>query len=551
MKMIDYKDMKLGIRAVVLGLIFSSCSLDIEETDSVITEQADVFDGVEDAKAAVDGLYATLSGGGQMDTQEELYAITEVTTDEQLVPTRGTDWGDNGVWRTLHTHEWSNTHRDIVNLWNNKNGLVLKASEVLDELSEDSPNQSAEQKGHASFMRAYCMWIIMDAFGQVPFREPTDPQDVLPIVMTRSEAYNMIIDDLTFAIANLPASNPVATAKNRAVKATARLLMARVKLNSIVYNGAYASSDLQDVVDLVDAIEAEGYALTDDYFDIFSGPTYENTDVIWAVSTGVGSKMWNSLHYNQGSKDNTGGGWNGFTTLAEFYDKFEGPAETNAIGSGQEERRGYTQTPESTNKTNAGFGYGFQFGQMYGWRYDTEEGGESPAPDKIGDTDEFVDEEGHFVTLTNRTGAPLVFTKELTGLTGNNEVTGMRLLKYSPQNGAFQSGTVVFRFADAYLMRAEAKYRMGETGTALAEVNALRAMRDNTPPLAALTDQEMLDERGRELYLEYVRRTDMIRFGVFKDARGFKQAGDGHTDIFPIPSAALLTNPNLVQNPGY
>ena len=65
----------------------------------------------------------------------------------------------------------------------------------------------------------------------------------------------------------------------------------------------------------------------------------------------------------------------------------------------------------------------------------------------------------------------------------------------------------------------------------------------------------MLDERGREFYLEGWRRNDMIRFGAFKGSWTFKDANegsaDGHTDLFPIPSSALLSNPGLVQNPGY
>lgn len=541
--MIHYKKFKSGfsIPALTLGLVLGSCALDIEETDSLIAEgESDVFNGVANATASVDNLYSILSNGipnqpGQMNTQEELYALSEVTTDEQVVPTRGTDWGDNGVWRTLHAHTWGPTHRDVVNVWNNKNGAVLRATEVVDPKSANSPEQSPTQIAHAKFMRAYNMWIVMDCFGQVPFRNPSDGPEVTPDVMSRTEAYDFIVQDLTEAIEALPASNPTAPNKTRAVKATARLLLARVKLNANVYKGSYGANDLQEVIDLATAIEAEGYALTGgDYFDIFVGPTFENTDVIWAVSTDVGTKMWNSLHYNQGelienatNGTNSGGGWNGFTTLSEFYDKFEGPSSDNSIGMGQEERRGHTQTLASTDANNEGFGFGFQFGQMYGWR------------------------DGKAVALTTRTGEPLIFTKELPGLTGNNEITGIRLLKYSPANGSFTSGTVVFRFADAHLMRAEAMLRKGDAGPALAEVNELRALRDNTPPLASLSEAELLDERGRELYLEFIRRTDMIRFGAFKNAWEFKEAGDGHADLFPIPASALLSNPALVQNPGY
>ncbi len=115
------KKIKSGFyfQTTVLALLLSACSLDIEETDSLITKgPSDVFNGVENPAAAIDGMYGTLSG--QFGSQEELFAISEVTTDILVVPTRGTDWGDNGVWRTLHAHTWGPTHRDVVNVWNNK-----------------------------------------------------------------------------------------------------------------------------------------------------------------------------------------------------------------------------------------------------------------------------------------------------------------------------------------------------------------------------------------------------------------------------------------------
>jgi starch-binding outer membrane protein, SusD/RagB family len=524
---------RLWVRAFTLMLIASSCSLDIEETDSLITEATTIFNGVADPEGSLNNIYNNIRS--EAESQDNLYALTEVTTDELVVPTRGTDWGDNGVWRTLHTHTWGTTHSQILNVWNHKNSAVLRATEVIDPLSNASDAQIAEAK----FARAYNMWIVMDFWGQVPFREPTAGPSVIPDVMTRAEAYDFIVQDLEDAIADLPASNPTAANKTRPVKATAKFLLAKVKLNANIYKGAYASGDLQDVIDLVDDIEGDGYGLVGDYFNIFKGPNFTNNDVIWTVSASVGNRMWDGLHYNQaelienepGVGTNAGGGWNGFTTLTEFYNKFEGPADDNSIGLGQEERRGYTQTLASTNADNEGFGFGFQFGQMYGWR------------------------DGAAVPLTTRTGDPLVFTKELPGLVGNNEVTGIRLLKYSPANGSFRPGVVMARFADAHLMRAEAKLRLGNTAEALVEVNQLRAMRDNTSLLTSLDEDELLDERGRELYTEGWRRNDLIRFGKFKDSWEFKDASegsaDGHTDLFPIPSSALLSNPNLVQNPGY
>jgi len=510
----------------MIGVFMTACSLDIEETDSILTKgESAIFNGVADVPGQLTTIYNNIKG--EAESQDNLYALTEVTTDELLVPTRGTDWGDNGVWRTLYVHTYGPTHTQVLTVWNTKNAAVLKCTEIIDpKTTKATPVQIAQAK----FARAYNMWIVMDFWGQQPFRNPSDGQDVLPTVLSRSESYDMIVKDLTDAIAGLPAGTPTAADKTMPVKATARLFLAKVKLNAAVYKGAYGANDLKDVITLVDQIEAEGYGLVGNYFEIFHGPTFTNKDVIWSVAASSGNRMWDGLHYNQSHPDNTGGGWNGFSTLAEFYDKFEGPTATNAIGSGQEERRGYTQTLASTNATNSGFGFGFQLGQMYGFK------------------------DGAAVPLKNRTGAPLVFTKEMPGLVGNTEVTGMRLLKYSPANGAFTSGVVMARFADAHLMRAEAMLRSGQTGPALAEVNKLRAMRTNTSPLTSLDLTEMIDERGRELYTEGWRRNDMIRFGVYNAPKQFMPASEGaddHTNLFPIPASAILTNPNLVQNPGY
>jgi hypothetical protein len=70
----------------------------------------------------------------------------------------------------------------------------------------------------------------------------------------------------------------------------------------------------------------------------------------------------------------------------------------------------------------------------------------------------------------------------------------------------------------------------------------------------------MLDERGRELYWECQRRTDLVRFGQFTDG-SYKWAWKGGVkegaavgkfrDIFPIPIKDLNVNPNMKQNPGY
>ena len=520
---------------LMLVLLVWACSLEIEETDSIT-----LGEGLLSVSKSVTTLYNDIQS--QTEPQDNLYALTEVTTDEQLVPTRGTDWGDNGVWRQLHAHTWPTTHQYFVTVWNEKNGGVLKSTQIIED-----DTSTPEQIASAKFARAYNMWILVDFFGQVPIRGANQNVTELPLVLSRTEAYDFVVKDLTEAIENLPNSNPQQSDKSRPVKATARFFLAKVKLNAHIYKGGDpVAADLDEVINLVNQIESDGYGLTGPgtYFDVFKLSNKEgdkavrastNVDVIWDAFSNVANRIWNSLHYSQYHPTNTGGGWNGFSTLAEFYDLFEGTSDTNVKGGNQEERKGFTQTLESTNKENWGFGFGFQIGQMYG-RTD-------------GDADNPT-----FGALKDRADAPLVFLKDFPGLTGNNERTGIRVLKYSPANGLPARGVVLARFADAYLMRAEAMLRKGDNSGALTKVNELRAMRENTPPLTALDEQELLDERGRELYLEGWRRNDLVRFGKFTKNWQFKDEGsvdDVNKNLFPIPSSALLSNPNLTQNPGY
>jgi hypothetical protein len=79
-------------------------------------------------------------------------------------------------------------------------------------------------------------------------------------------------------------------------------------------------------------------------------------------------------------------------------------------------------------------------------------------------------------------------------------------------------------------------------------------------PLQDLTLQTVLDERGRELYWEGHRRTDLVRYGLlttnaylwpWKGGVASGTAVDSKYNLFPIPASVLASNPNLTQNPGY
>jgi hypothetical protein len=110
---------------------------------------------------------------------------------------------------------------------------------------------------------------------------------------------------------------------------------------------------------------------------------------------------------------------------------------------------------------------------------------------------------------------------------------------------------LIWRIADTYLMRAEAKFRLN--GGGLEDLNAVRTKR-GLEALGSISEQAIIDERGFELYWEGHRRQDLIRFGMYNDAWTNKPATSAHTSIFPIPQRSLdaYADENLIsQNPGY
>ena len=124
----------------------------------------------------------------------------------------------------------------------------------------------------------------------------------------------------------------------------------------------------------------------------------------------------------------------------------------------------------------------------------------------------------------------------------------------------------LFRLAELYLNYAEAAIRdtSVDKAKALGYLNKVRerAYGSDAGNYKALPDlNEMLRERGRELYWEGQRRTDLIRFGKFTSGdylwpwKGGVKDGAAVKEIYklyPIPEADRQANPaNLKQNTGY
>lgn len=490
-------------------MLFSCTKLEEEFDDSLSAVEEENID----PQAILQGAYNALNNPFQ--DQSRFWAAQEHTTDAALGPTRGGDWDDNGVWRVLHNHKWNADHAFLRDTYREFLQAQYFATNVL-ELGSSSPQQKAE----ARFIRALSMYCTLDGWDQVPFREGANFNDVTMLPETKKgvECANYLVTELEKAITDLPAS-PLIKANKDAAKA----LMMKILINK----GAYANrqtptfdnADMAKVISLADEIINSGkYQLQENYFENFApNNSTISKEIIYALENTPGvrggnvrSRWFAQLHYNQNPS-----GWNGFATLSDFYDKFDAA-----------DKRREQSYPGIT--TVGGVKVGFLVGQQY-------------------------DQNGN--ALKDRTGAPLSFTREvkLTETGTNLEVTGIRVIKYPidyVSGDQSNNEYVIFRYADVLLMKAEALLRSGNEPAARTIVNDIRTKR-GVAAFGTLNMDNLLDERGRELYWEGWRRNDLIRFGKFLQPWQEKPTDDPKYLLFAIPNEQLAVNPNLTQNPGY
>ncbi len=506
---------KIGTLLIASSLVMSCSKLDEQHQDALVRTGAASVSANDILKSIYEGDLRNFMN------QDNLWAIQEHTTDECAGPTRGGDWDDNGIWRVLNQHTWDANHNFVRGAFENLGRMSFNATDAL------TRNPSPQQAAEAKFLRAFANFYLIEGWDQAPYRDNLTDLTEVPKVRKGSAGLDYIIAELESAKNDL-SNGPANIANKNSCRA---LLMKCYLTKGVVANRAapvFAAADMNKVIALADEIIATTASLNSNYFQNFAKDNNTSTENLFtginyggSSSGGVRSRYFCSLHYNMNPS-----GWNGFTTLSDFYDKFEAT---------DKRRGGAYAGVTNVSGLNVGLLLGQQFNQLG-------------------------------VALKDRKGGPLSFTRAVKPIeTDPNtlEVTGIRVVKYPPDltNGDNVDNDYVFlRLADVLLMKAEAILRGGTGtstgpygGTALSIVNYIRTQASRSASaLTSLTLDQLLDERGRELYWEGWRRMDLIRFGKFNGSNNIRsKVSSNSRTLFPVPAQQIAVNPNLAQNPGY
>jgi hypothetical protein len=491
--------------------------------------------------AAIGPLYSQLAYSTQgFSYAVDYWRLQELSTDEAIIPARDGNYDDGGQYRFLHKHTWTSDHPNVKSNWEWGFGGINASNRLINlfSVAPDNPTKPAAI-AEVKTMRSLYYFLMMDLYGNIPIID-TFPVATLPQTTPRAKVFEFIESNLKASLPNLT-SRVDATTYGRATKWLAFALLEKLYLNAEYYTGTprYA-----DAVAMADSILAAGpYTLDADYAAVFApdnGPQIR--EIIFGIPydanlipgnhfTRFGLVTQLQAKYSIPFRPSVA-----LSTIPDFYAFFNLPGDVRNATWLVGKQYNFDGTPLlfSTTRKSLDQKYVGQDGPIQ-WHVEI-------APE---------------LTLVN------VSTMDV----GNDilgQCKGVRSVKFYPDRNAnpstrYQNNDMpMFRLADVILMKAEAILRgaapttvKGEMQTPTVLMNKIRT-RVKAPQVTTVTLQALLDERARELAWEGWRRNDLIRFGQYEKAWGFKTAtAEVSRRIFPVPAVELALNANLKQNPGY
>ncbi len=457
---------------------------------------------------------------GNSDFLRLYWNLQELTTDEAAWT-----WQNDAGVKGLKEMSWSAINPIVNGLYYRSFFQITLCNDFIRQSSDENLSKRGitgtdaenirKYRAEARFIRAYQYWVLLDIFGNPPFVTENDAiGSGLPKQIQRKDLFAYIESELKAIETTL-----VAVGQNeypRVEQSAAWALLARLYLNAEVYTG---TAKYTEAITYCNKFKNTTYALHPNYRELTLADNHLNkTENLFMIAyDATYTQNWGGTTYLAhgpaavpGDISGTSGNWGGLRHTQNFVSLFADPsgntdlrAQFYTVGQNREMSELYKGTDGYSSSK---------------YRNKTRTGAKAPNADPAGNWTDI--------------DFPLI------------------------------------RFGEIYLIYAEAVLRGGAGGdaaTALSYINALRTRAyggktTGNITAAQLTLDFILDERGRELYYEAHRRTDLIRFKKFTTAsylwawKGGVVAGRAVEDkynLFPIPSNDLSSNPNLVQNKGY
>lgn len=445
----------------------------------------------------------------------------------RLTPTNGMEWGGSEV--NQFAYFWSETYEGI----KAANTIIT----YLPRLDIDETKKNI-YLGRAYFHRAFRYMHLVFMFKDVPLVTKTIEAPKFDYRSTSREAIlQMLVHDMEFAVQWVPDQKDM-TEIGMVNKGACRMLLAKLYL---------ATGQWQKAIEQTDAlINDPNYALMEQNFGEFVEPF---NNIAWTVKRNV---IWD-MHRpenkliaankevimgmpNRGLSANSfvaiytmralGAFWNSSNLLT----REPNGTTQRAIQSYARSDKNYNEQYDYTRSIGRGIGYlrPTWFFQHSMWTVNgKEDKGDLRHSKEYGN---WV----HVEDLKVNNPASTFYGQQMQRAWANDTVRDwygwphykIYLLDHSAEakqtstqfNGASASAThdgcadwYLYRLAEAYLLRAEAKFYKGDAAGAAQDVNVIRKRAHCEQLYSTVTIGDIMAERARELYLEEWRYPEMVR----------------------------------------
>ncbi len=545
----------------VLLMIASCTNLDEEVFDTLTS---DIY--YQDKNSVIAAVTRPYEHGHWTGWDGDRWLISELTADQFVWTQKGKHGYDGGDWIRLHGHAWNADDSHIYGGWVGPYQGIGQCNLIINDLQQlDYPAlglTESDKSQHIAELRTLRAWFylfLIDYFRSVPIVESTDE---VKGQSTPEEVFAYIEKEIKESLPGLPKNGTA----GRWDQGGAASLLVRLYLNAEAWIGAPKYTECAQVAqDIIDG-DYGTYSIDPDYRGPFrSGINgYRSPENILEFPHAKNNYefgwIYNSMMHYQArySLDNDWGGWNGIHLTPSrdlegniYSYKLGKPYEKYADGDLRKQQ--FVTT--STDGDYEGFfliGEQHKFNAEQGYGYTTE---------IVTGTEEYKGQPLAFVDQVGR------FSEGTEGLAKGSHVntgeenSGIRLLKFPwlpLTHNLFQFNSAPeIRLAEIYYALAECKYRAGEVNAAAELLDAVR--KRNYPDAIwptysyvtnpdLLTDDEFVDELGREFLGERHRRTDLVRWNRFGNEWWDKPADPQDMSVFPIPNRALNANPLLNPN---
>jgi len=468
-------------------------------------------------------------------------------------------WEDAGV-PELRTQVWTGDNVLVNGIYARLNMDIKYCNHYITYASADN-DEDQYRMAEVRFIRALNYYYLMDLFLYAPLC--TEESSDFPHYKSRAELYKWLVDELKDLTTKLSDSRS-ADRKYRVGKAAAYQLLARTYLNADVYNqfnkSWTAKSALPSAIDAAQQAINCGYSLYETKITTDSGFVYTAFQQLFMADNhrDAVANEFPLLIYQDGVFCRNYGG-------ARFLTDATRIAGMTAWGT--EDKWGcYRTSPTMVRMFTRRAGIDeHSIEAIKANEYDMPAQLKDDRAILCSHTDG-LDKKWLF-TGTQRIKDESYFLDCWAAPKFNNiSSSAPKPSMWKGSDNSWADTDIPFlRIAEAYMIKAEALFRQGNTEEARTIINDVIRRRANADPISAadFTEEELLSEWGREFMGEGRRRMDLVRFGRFfgtkadanqynwegrlgvNDNGTFKAGGPEYLNWFPVPSDDKKVNPNF------